>query len=148
LARICSDACREERKRRGDRAYNKNRQSLIAPKSCWGCGVAVPAHRHKCDACRDSSRRARKLYERRRRHVHAEPYTLAEIATRDKFTCGLCYKRVLMDKVVPHPKAPTIDHLIPLSDWGDDVPANVQLAHFICNSIRGAGGTVQLALIG
>jgi 5-methylcytosine-specific restriction endonuclease McrA len=53
-----------------------------------------------------------------------------------------------MDKVVPHYKAPTIDHLIPISEDGEDAPANVQLAHFICNSIRGAGGVVQLALIG
>jgi 5-methylcytosine-specific restriction endonuclease McrA len=49
---------------------------------------------------------------------------------------------------VPHPDAPTIDHLLPLCDGGDDVRANVQLAHFLCNSRRGAGGVVQLALVG
>lgn len=53
-----------------------------------------------------------------------------------------------MTKAVPHPKAPTIDHLLPVSAGGDDVRANVRLAHFICNSRRGSGGIVQLALVG
>lgn len=73
---------------------------------------------------------------------------MEEIATRDRYRCGICSKPVPMAKRVPHPKAPTIDHLIPLSDNGDDVRANVQLAHFLCNSLRGAGGVVQLALVG
>ena len=54
-----------------------------------------------------------------------------------------------MTKAVPHPKAPTIDHIVPLADGGDDIKANVRLAHFLCNSRRGArGGTEQLWLIG
>jgi 5-methylcytosine-specific restriction endonuclease McrA len=54
-----------------------------------------------------------------------------------------------MALAVPHLKAATIDHIIPLSISRDDTRANVQLAHFICNSIKGdrlAGE--QLALIG
>jgi 5-methylcytosine-specific restriction endonuclease McrA len=53
-----------------------------------------------------------------------------------------------MTKVVPHPKAPTIDHIVPLSAGGDDTKANVQLACFLCNSIKGSRGTQQLTLIG
>lgn len=53
-----------------------------------------------------------------------------------------------MTKAVPHPKAPTIDHIVPLADGGDDVRSNVQLAHFICNSMKGTGGTQQLMLVG
>jgi 5-methylcytosine-specific restriction endonuclease McrA len=54
-----------------------------------------------------------------------------------------------MAKSVPHPKAPTIDHIIPLSAGGDDTKANVRLAHFLCNSRRGNRGDVeQLKLIG
>jgi 5-methylcytosine-specific restriction endonuclease McrA len=73
---------------------------------------------------------------------------LAEIAARDRYRCGLCHKKVPMAKKVPHPMAPTIDHLIPQSELGPDTKVNVQLAHFICNSRRGAGGVVQLALVG
>jgi 5-methylcytosine-specific restriction endonuclease McrA len=54
-----------------------------------------------------------------------------------------------MTLVVPHLKVPTIDHIVPLADGGDDVKVNVQLAHFICNSIKGdRGGGEQLLLVG
>ncbi|MEU1559503.1 HNH endonuclease signature motif containing protein [Streptomyces mirabilis] len=78
----------------------------------------------------------------------SEPYTLAEIAARDRERCGLCGGRVAMRQVAPHPKAPTIDHVVPVSEGGDDTRANVQLAHFRCNSAKGARGSQQLALIG
>jgi 5-methylcytosine-specific restriction endonuclease McrA len=95
----------------------------------------------------DMGRARRRRYKARKRGVRHEPYTLAEIAARDRYTCGICRRRVAMTKVVPHPKAPTVDHLVPVSAGGDDVRANVRLAHFLCNSRRGVGGVVQLALI-
>ncbi|WP_196217855.1 HNH endonuclease [Streptomyces blattellae] len=78
----------------------------------------------------------------------SEPYTLVEIAARDRARCGLCGGRVAMKRVAPHPKAPTIDHVVPVAEGGDDTRANVQLAHFRCNSAKGARGSQQLALIG
>lgn len=78
----------------------------------------------------------------------SEPYTLAGIAARDRGRCGLCGGRVAMKQAVPHPKAPTIDHVLPVAEGGDDTRANVQLAHFRCNSAKGARGSQQLALIG
>jgi 5-methylcytosine-specific restriction endonuclease McrA len=117
-----------------------------------GCGSPTPSRkRTKCDPCRDSSKRRRKLYERKRKSgtFESEPYTLTEIAFRDGFRCGLCRKTVDMKLTVPASGAPTIDHLIPISEvGGHDIKANVQLAHFICNSRRGARGTVQLLLVG
>jgi 5-methylcytosine-specific restriction endonuclease McrA len=53
-----------------------------------------------------------------------------------------------MGQRVPHPKAPTIDHIVPVSEGGDDTRANVQLACFRCNSVKGPRGSQQLALIG
>jgi 5-methylcytosine-specific restriction endonuclease McrA len=102
------------------------------------------------------ARERQRLYwqekNRRRRAVKrggaSEPYTLAEIAARDRERCGLCGGRVAMRQVAPHPKAPTIDHVLPVSEGGDDTRANVQLAHFRCNSAKGARGSQQLALIG
>ena len=117
---------------------------------CRRCGALIGKHAWNCETCNREARRA----ERRRRDALqrgaiSEPYTLAEIADRDRRTCQLCRKRVAMTKTVPHPKAPTIDHVIPLAEGGHDTRANVQLAHFICNSIKGARGeTQQLALIG
>ncbi len=88
-------------------------------------------------------RRARKL------SCVSEPYTTDEIATRDRHRCGLCGGHVPMHQSAPHPQAPVIDHLVPLACGGDDVRANVQLAHSLCNARKGAaGGGEQLALIG
>lgn len=78
----------------------------------------------------------------------SEPYTLAQIAERDRYRCQLCGKRVPMAVKVPDRQAPTIDHIVPVSEGGDDTRANVQLAHFGCNSSKGARGCQQLALIG
>lgn len=113
----------------------------------------MPIGRYKCDDCLAISKKRRKEKERRRRRavekgVEREPYTLAEIAARDRSVCQLCGKRVAMTKQVPHPKAPVVDHVLPLAVGGDDTRANVQLAHFMCNSIKSDGGSQQLALVG
>ncbi len=119
------------------------------------CGERLPLgmKRRVCDNCRHANdlaarRAARRRRKARQRGAVSEPYTLAQIAERDGWRCGLCRKLVAMDKPIPHPKAPTIDHVVPLSRGGDDTRANVQLAHFLCNSIKGAGGSQQLALFG
>lgn len=143
--RCCSKSC-------SDRDYNQ-RARPVSPKRCK-CGAEIKPTRNKCDACRDAAHKAKKQRERRRRRALklasvTEPYTLAEIALRDGFRCGLCGCKVRINLAVPHPKAPTIDHVIPISISRDDTKANVQLAHFICNSIKGdRGGDEQLALIG
>jgi 5-methylcytosine-specific restriction endonuclease McrA len=81
-----------------------------------------------------------------RRGGVSEPYTLAEIAERDGFRCALCGDAVPMDAKVPGLLAPTIDHIVPVSRGGDDTRANVQLAHFSCNSAKGARDIKRLAL--
>lgn len=139
------------------REYNDLRGRLryrSDDETCAICGAARPPRNkkyceaHKAEGKREERRRAHRKRRALERGAKSEPYTLAEIAKRDGFACGICRKRVLMNKAVPHPKAPTVDHILPLSRGGDDLKANVQLAHFLCNSIRGAGGIVQLALIG
>jgi 5-methylcytosine-specific restriction endonuclease McrA len=78
----------------------------------------------------------------------AEPYSLDEIAQRDRRCCGLCGQRVAMTRKTPHPRAPVIDHLVPLSKGGDDTKANVWLAHYVCNARKGARPAgEQLALL-
>ena len=68
---------------------------------------------------------------------------------RDKWTCQLCGKRVNRKATAPHPHAPTLDHVIPLSEGGEHTETNAQLAHFRCNTRKGnRGGGEQLALIG
>lgn len=152
--RCCGPACSREAKRRHDRRYNATCRPRRGRPGCERCGVALPRiTRKRCDACLLVTKREAKRRERRRvrnliRGVKSEGYTLSEIAQRDRWMCGLCRKRVAMTKVVPHPKAPTIDHVVPLADGGDDTRANVQLAHFMCNCRKSKRGTQQLAFLG
>jgi hypothetical protein len=148
----CGDACAGARQRRRDLVrYGKTPEQVD---TCPGREGRKPVGRKRCDTCHDLAdaeqrRRAKRQRKARQRGARCEPYTLAEVAKRDHYHCGLCRKRVAMSRLVPHPKAPTIDHVIPLDAGGDDVKANVQLAHFICNSVKGnRGGGEQLRLVG
>jgi hypothetical protein len=152
VRKSCGDECAGRRSRRRDLVrYGKTPEQVDA---CRACGELKPLGRKLCDPCRDTAdreakRRAKRRRKARQRGAKCEPYTLAYIAKRDHYRCGLCGKRVAMARPVPHPKAPTIDHIVPLDDGGDDVKANVQLAHFICNSVKGnRGGGEQLLLVG
>lgn len=62
--------------------------------------------------------------------------------------CLLRSRKIDRDARIPAPASPTVDHILPQSAGGDDEPANLRAAHFICNSARRDRGTVQLALIG
>lgn len=85
----------------------------------------------------------------RKRDAYVADVYRAEIYKRDGYRCQICGKRLAMKQDVPHPKAPTIDHIIPISRGGTHEPANVQAAHFGCNSAKGnCGGGEQLMLVG
>jgi len=113
---------------------------------CRCCGVLFvvrPGSGAVCcsDVC---TRRLAKQKERRRRRMLersavSADYDRREIFERDGWRCQLCGGRLHRKRVVPHPKAPTIDHILPLSAGGDDAPWNVQAAHFECNSRKAAG---------
>ena len=90
-----------------------------------------------------SRRRARK------RDAFVAPVKRLTIFTRDKYRCHICKRLTKPSKCVPHPLAPTIDHIIPLAKGGTHEPANVATACFECNCMkRDEGGGEQLALIG
>ena len=78
--------------------------------------------------------------ERRRalkRDAFVENVNRRHVFERDGWRCQLCRRMVDRSKSVPHPKAPTLDHIIPLAQGGTHEPKNVQLACFLCNSIKG-----------
>ena len=72
----------------------------------------------------------------------------AEIYKRDGFRCGICLRPMAMSRAVPHPDAPTIDHILPVAEGGVHSRANVRAAHFRCNSARSNRGEAQLRMIG
>ena len=90
----------------------------------------------------DQRRRARKTT------TAVEVFESVEIFTRDRYRCHMCGKRCRRDVVVPHPMAPTLDHLIPLAEGGEHTRANTATACFMCNSVKGdRGGGEQLAMV-
>jgi 5-methylcytosine-specific restriction endonuclease McrA len=81
------------------------------------------------------------------------PINRRRIYERDGYVCHICKRKTDPTKRVPHPMAPTIDHVIPLNAGvnagGTHEPANAACAHFICNSRKGDRAMAdQLALFG
>jgi 5-methylcytosine-specific restriction endonuclease McrA len=71
-----------------------------------------------------------------------------EILERDRWRC-FCGKRIGKSFKYPHPRSRSIDHVVPLSEGGDDTAANKRAAHLGCNITRSnRGGGEQLAMIG
>lgn len=136
---------------------NERRKAKVVTSSvgCLVCGAAMELRgqslrRYCSDACRRGSanHRARKRRDKdnramRKRGVFVEPVSRRRVYDRDGWVCQLCRKPVSRTASVPNPKAPTLDHIIPLAAGGTHEYANVQLAHFLCNS-RKSDGDAQL----
>lgn len=84
---------------------------------------------------------------RARNAVRREPYRDVDIFERDSWRCGLCRKRIGKSYAYPHPRSASIDHIVPLSQDGEDAPHNVQAAHLVCNIAKhNRGGGEQFPL--
>lgn len=116
---------------------------------CRECGTKFTAQRGTkprvlCDVCLDEAARAyrRKVKAVRRSReklARVEAVKPAEIYDRDGYLCRLCSQPLAIDQRVPHPQAPTLDHVVPLARGGEHSRANLQAAHFLCNSLKAAG---------
>jgi len=85
----------------------------------------------------------------RQKDAFVENVSRMKILKRDNYRCHICGRKTDPRKKAPHPRSPTIDHIIPLARGGKHESANVATACFICNAIkRDQGGGEQLALIG
>ncbi len=69
-----------------------------------------------------------------------------EVFARDAWRCQICGKKVQMDAPLYHPLYPTIDHILPIACGGTHTMANVQCAHFSCNSRKHARRGAQMRL--
>lgn len=71
------------------------------------------------------------------------------VGERDGWKCGICHRKVDRARVYPHPRSPSLDHVIPQSEGGPHTYANVRISHLFCNISRSnRGGGEQLVLIG
>jgi 5-methylcytosine-specific restriction endonuclease McrA len=81
-------------------------------------------------------------YDARRRALVTEArvgesFAPADIHERDGWTCKLCGQPIDRSIAWPHPKSPSLDHIVPLSRGGAHSMGNVQSAHLGCNSSKG-----------
>lgn len=128
---------------------------LLVYGPCVGCGeafmsVAATYEKRSLYCSRTCGRRQSKGRRRAaQRGAYVADVYRRKIFERDGWRCQICRKAVLRSKAVPHPRAPTIDHIIPLARGGTHEPANAQLACFACNCLKSHTGTGdQLRLIG
>jgi hypothetical protein len=114
----------------------------MTPRPCHSCGVPfVPPCLSAHFAVYCSKRCNRREAASRHRIARRGSPTSARvnrwrIYVRDQWTCQLCGKKVPRDAQVPHPLARTLDHILPASQGGAHTEANLQLAHFGCNSLK------------
>lgn len=131
---------------------------------CAGCGCGIePGVSRRCDPCRRERRSEIRRAERRRRRKagggegsyrqrckkYGAPYTKVSrkaVLDRDGWQCVFCGVALLRGHAfiagtkTPHPRCPTIDHIVPLS-FGPSSPGHVfdncQAACWVCNCERG-----------
>lgn len=120
--------------------------------TCHDCGATF-THTFRAMYCSPKCRvRAdRRRRDMRKRAAYVADVHRAKIFERDGGKCQLCGLKVDFSKVAPHPKSPTIDHVIPIAKGGTHEPSNAQLAHFSCNCLKSdriGGAGDQLRLIG
>lgn len=96
------------------------------------------------------ARQRREARDRRRalkRGAFVANVSPSKVFEMDGYRCHLCGKKVDMTKKVPHPRAATVDHVIPLALAGTHEPANCRTACFRCNSTKGHRGSGDQMLL-
>jgi predicted nucleic acid-binding Zn ribbon protein len=149
-ARYCSRSCKEEVRRA---ALAAEREASKPERECLHCGSSLPQSM-RADAvfCSEKCNYAAHALQRKLRARTGDEnkpgYLRAAICKRDKWRCGICGQRVNPTLEHPHPRAASLDHIVPVSEGGGNEPANLRLVHLVCNlRRRNLGGGEQLALV-
>lgn len=146
--------CSRECKDRGRNAAVSAETLMAKPdRECLHCGQALPrAMRADAVFCSGRCNYAAHALQRSLRvrggSDEKPGYLRAAICKRDGWRCGICAERVNPSLEYPHPRAASLDHVVPVSEGGLSDPANLRLVHLVCNlRRRNLGGGEQLALI-
>lgn len=82
----------------------------------------------------DKAKAVARVYARRALSKQSgEVFKAEDVFARDEYQCGICGLPTDRTKGWPHPDAPTVDHIIPVSKGGTHTMANVQCSHWSCN---------------
>jgi hypothetical protein len=114
-------------------------------KTAWQNGARPPYERHSVVGL--PRKRQNDRIRRQRRAETWDGVTNAEILERDRWRCGICGKVIGKKFKWPHPRSASIDHIVPISEGGEDTAGNKRAAHLACNGGRcNRGGGEQAAL--
>lgn len=161
-ALLCSDKCRKADAAALERAAV--RREPRPPQACLCCGrefvaeigrgKATTVCSHKCrrrlDGQREraAGRRGTHRSRARRAGVAYEPFPAREVLARDGWWCQLCgVKTPARLRGTTDPRAPELDHIIPIAAGGAHTRLNTQCACRACNSAKGATPRGQLRLV-
>lgn len=135
----CSHECRQKEEKKRAYEYEKGKHT-IKIRTCVVCGKEFATEygdKRKLYCSKTCNKTEGKHIRRARKTTQTiEVFARKEIYERDNWKCGICGKPLHRTKHVPHPYAPTIDHIVPLVCGGTHERKNVQAAHFLCNSIK------------
>lgn len=130
------------------------RHTSLTAWTCQVCGVSCerpPTKGQRPKYCGKACEVTASWQRRRARALAAfiEDVPRFEVFQRDGYRCHLCNRKTNPAKTVPHPRAPTIDHIIPLSKGGKHDRWNCRTACYRCNASkcnRGGGEQFILAI--
>lgn len=127
----------------------RERKGLLT-RACISCGsdFRPRANQIICSpACRKAVHGRYGDHASRAAHWGVQFETIDRLAIfeRDGWACGICELPVERGLTFPDPGYPTLDHIVPMSQGGGHLAANVQLAHFYCNSVKGARAVEDIA---
>lgn len=128
----------------------------IKPRSCHECSQEFVSEygdkrRRFCStkcARRTFKRIRRTLTRARRSGVGNEKVDPIRVFERDNWRCQLCRSKTLKGKRgTYHPRAPELDHIVPLASGGHHSYRNTQCACRSCNAAKSDGPGGQLRLV-
>lgn len=130
----------------GNEAKVRRKGSRFCSVRCYNVSVGNQVDVERSQAYRDKRRRERISRRARENGAYRAEVDPRDVFKADGYRCHLCGRKCDQGKEVPHPKAPTVDHIVPLSAGGDHGPANCRTACFRCNNSKGnRGGGEQFA---
>lgn len=91
----------------------------------------------KRKARQDQRYRARSRRRAIKKEAYVEHVYRKRVFERDGYRCHMCKRKLNPKHAVPHLKAPTIDHIVPLAAGGKHETSNCATACFQCNSTKG-----------
>jgi 5-methylcytosine-specific restriction endonuclease McrA len=155
-SKYCSSACGTEFHLERRKQENKKKVEALPKRICGECGSGFQPRSLRdskyCSAkcLRKTHKRIGKAVRRARERTNVvELVNVFTVFTRDKWTCQQCRVRTPRSLRGSYdPKAPELDHIIPLSRGGEHSYRNVQCLCRSCNGSKGSKPMGQLRLFG